>query len=126
MVLRPITKSSSDRHLRLRAAGVVVAFVGLGLLGGCSGEKATPVDLNVTTTVADDESVDDEGTGSESVLEGDVDDPNAEQNRVTLGYAEQQCLDDPELEQGYVQIVDPSTDEKVGEVTADCEEVRNR
>lgn len=121
MVLRPITKSSSDRHLRLQAAGIVVAFVGLGLLGGCSGEKATPVDLNVTTTVADDED-----TGSESVLEGDVDDPNAEQNRVTLGYAEQQCLDDPELDQGYVQIVDPSTDEKVGEVTADCEEVRNR
>lgn len=85
----------------------------------CTGEDADPVDFSSTSTSAVADSNDFEI--------GDIDDgPNAQQNRITLGYAEQQCWDDPELDEGYVQIVDPETNEKVSEVRVDCAELRAR
>ncbi len=92
------------------------------LLGSaCTGETAVPIDLDSTTSIIGTE----DGAGGGQTDQSDRD-PNAEQNRITIGYAEQQCLDDPELKQGYVQIVDPATQTKVGEVTVDCAQVRDR
>ncbi|MEM7273269.1 MAG: hypothetical protein AAF547_09340 [Actinomycetota bacterium] len=38
--------------------------------------------------------------------------------------AEQQCLDDPELAEGYVRAVDPDTDAILAELTLPCSDVR--
>ncbi len=38
--------------------------------------------------------------------------------------AEQQCLDDPDLAEGYVRAVSPDTDEVMAELSVDCAEVR--
>jgi hypothetical protein len=38
--------------------------------------------------------------------------------------AEQQCLDDPDLAEGYVRAVSPDTDEVMAELSVDCPEVR--
>ena len=38
--------------------------------------------------------------------------------------AEQQCLDDPDLAEGYVRAVSPDTDEVMAELSVDCTEVR--
>ena len=93
----------------------------------CTEEPAVEIDLN--STVADEPlpsaSTTQAPTGGTGGTEGpEAADPNAEQNRITLQYAEQQCLDDPDLEQGYVQIIDQATNNKVGEVTVDCAELR--
>lgn len=90
------------------------------VFGACTGEDAEPVDFSSTSTSVTSQ------TQSDFDASNVEDGPNAEQNRITLGFAEQQCLDDPDLEQGYVQIVDPSTNEKVSEVTVECDEVRSR
>lgn len=38
--------------------------------------------------------------------------------------AEQQCLDDEELDEGYVKAVSPDTDEILAELSVDCLEFR--
>lgn len=118
-----VRNSTQPPHCRknLRAANALAASLALALVSGaCTGEDAEPVDFSSTSTsVASD-------TPSDFDVSNVEDGPNAEQNQITLGFAEQQCLDDPELEQGYVQIVDPSTNEKVSEVTVECDEVRSR
>lgn len=76
----------------------------------CTGEEPVPIDLNSTvppTTAAADEN-----------------DPNAAQRQEIQQLAEQQCLDDPDLEEGTVRIVDPATDEIVSELIIPCSEVR--
>ncbi len=96
---------------------VSLALIVVVLATACTGETAVPIDLNSTSvpTVA-----------SSTIPEGlDLANPNESQNRVAIGYAEQQCLDDPELVEGYVRIVVPDTEEIVGEITVDCEQVRS-
>lgn len=75
------------------------------LLAACS-EETTPIGLDPTTTVV----------GA---------DPNAEVRAEAQGYADQQCLDDPELAEGVLEIVDPDTEEIVGRITANCASVRS-
>ncbi len=38
--------------------------------------------------------------------------------------AEQQCVDDPTLVEGYVRAVSPDTEEVLAEISVDCTEVR--
>ncbi len=38
--------------------------------------------------------------------------------------AEQQCLDDPDLAEGYVRAVSPDTDEILAEISVDCADIR--
>lgn len=115
-----LAPGSSGLALTWRSKYPMVAVLMVFIAASCSGETAVPIDLNSTTTVVTEPPPSLDGQDQDPL------DPNAEQNRITLAYAEQQCLDDPELDQGYVQIIDPSTQEKVGEVTADCAEVRSR
>ncbi len=105
----PFPRAGMKRYLVLAAI-----FVGFG--SACTGETAVPIDLNSTTVPAVESST------IPGVL--DPENPNEAQNQVAVGYAEQQCLDDPDLEEGYVRIVVPETEEIVGEITVDCEQVR--
>ncbi len=96
----------------------------LSLLGAsCSSEEPVPIDFSgsdsTTTTV-------EANPHSESESAGSGGDANAGQRALVLGLAEQQCLDDPALETGVVQIAIPDTGEVVSEVQADCVEVRTR
>lgn len=101
---------------------VLICLFALALVvGACSGETAEPIDLRATVPTTDAPT---ETTLGEA--EQQITDDNEAQRQVAVGYAEQQCLEDPDLEEGYVQIVVPDTDEKVGEITADCAEVRGR
>ena len=45
---------------------------------------------------------------------------------MAIDFAEQQCFDDPEAEEGVIRIVEPESEEVVGEVVVDCEEVRSQ
>ncbi len=93
-----------------------LAVIIIVLATACTGETAVPVDLNSTSVPA---------VASSTIPDVlDPANPNESQNRVAVGYAEQQCLDDPELIEGYVRIVVPDTEEIVGEITVDCEQVR--
>lgn len=87
----------------------------------CTTEAPTPIDFSseggTTTTQTDDQT---------SPHDGGLDDPNAAQRSQVFGFAEQQCLDDPDLETGIVQIATPDTGEVVNEVSVPCEEVRER
>ncbi len=38
--------------------------------------------------------------------------------------ARQQCLDDPDAEQGYIEAVDPETGDTISAISIDCGEVR--
>ncbi len=38
--------------------------------------------------------------------------------------ARQQCLDDEDAEQGYVEAVDPETGDTISAISVDCDEVR--
>lgn len=52
------------------------------------------------------------------------DDPNAEAREQIRQLAEQQCLDDPTKTEGVIRIVEPDTEQVVGEMIVDCAEVR--
>ncbi len=84
------------------------------LLMACTGEASTPIDLRATTTSAPPV------TGV-PLLD---DDPNAEAREQIRQLAEQQCLDDPTKTEGVVRIVEPETEQVVGELIVDCAEVR--
>lgn len=87
---------------------VVALVLGLGL-AACSGEEAVPIDpANPPTTLPD---LTDVTHGLEPT----------DQMREA---AEQQCLDDPELDEGYIRAVDPDTEAVMAELTVDCAEVR--
>jgi len=93
------------RILRLQVAAIVG---GLGLFtAACTGEDATPI-----TPTSSDPS----GVTTPHQLE-----PTDEMREL----AEQQCLDDPELEVGEIRAVDPANDEQVlATVTVSCDTVR--
>ena len=104
-----------DRAGAVRSALVAVALpVALRAIGAlasaCSGEEAVPIDpANPPTTL--------DLTDVTHQLE-----PTDQMRDL----AEQQCLDDPELDEGFVQAVDPTTDQVMSEVTVDCADVRSR
>ena len=77
---------------------------------GCSGEEAVPIDpANPPTTL-------------------DLTDVThrLEPTEQMQDLAEQQCLDDPDLDEGFVEAVDPDTDQVMSQVTVDCDEVRGQ
>ncbi len=80
------------------------------MLLGCTGEEPIPVDLTETVPA--------------TTLAPDPDDPNAAERQRMEDLAAQQCLDDPELDEGVTRLVDPETNEAVAEVTIDCTTVR--
>ena len=83
--------------------------VGVVLATACSGEEAIPIDpANPPVTVPD-------LTDVTHQLE-----PTDEMRAV----AEQQCRDDPDLVEGYVRAVDPSTGDVLAEISVDCADVR--
>lgn len=47
--------------------------------------------------------------------------PTAQMERL----ARQQCLDDTDAEQGYIEAIDPETGAVVSSITIDCDDVRN-
>lgn len=91
-------------------SGLVAALAAVGLAAGaCSGEEATPIDpANPPTTAVDLTDVTHQIEPTEQMQE----------------VAEQQCLDDVSLVEGYVRAVDPDTEAILSEVTVDCDEVR--
>lgn len=99
-------------HVLVRTAGLMIA---IGVLSACSGEASTPIDLRATTTT--------EGPPISGVPLPE-DDPNAEAREQVRQLAEQQCLDDPSKTEGVIRIVEPETEEIVGELIVDCAEVR--
>lgn len=87
---------------------LVVAF-GLAI-SGCVSEEATPID----EVRPSDSSVPDDGTPH--LLQ-----PTEQMQEL----AEQQCRDDPDLDQGEVVAVDPaSPDQTLSQVVVDCDGVR--
>jgi hypothetical protein len=102
----------------VRLAVVLCVVVGLA---ACSSEEATPVELSTSTSTT---AAADPGTGSTDGTLPPT--PHAVgENPQARAYAEQQCLDDPSLEQGTIRIVDPTTQTVVGEVVVACDEVRS-
>ncbi len=89
-------------------------MVAASVLIGCSGEDATPIDLDQTTTL----------TSTSSLATLTPEQENAESRSLAEKLATQQCLDDPEAEQGLIRIVDPETDLIVAEIAVDCADVR--
>lgn len=92
-----------------------LVLIAVLLAAACGSEANTQVDLSSTTT-----------GGSESESGDEIDDPNTEVRQQAQEFADQQCLDDPELEEGVIEIVDPETQELAGRILADCAEVRSR
>lgn len=83
------------------------AVAGLAL-AACTGEEAVPIDpANPPVTVPD-------MTEVSHVIE-----PTDQMREA----AEQQCLDDPDLVDGYVRAVDPDSGAVLAEVTVACDEV---
>ena len=88
-----------------RSLGSLVVTVAL-VVAACGGEDAIPIgQLPATTT----------GAGSGHL------EPSEQMREL----AEQQCLDDPDLEQGEVNAVDSANpDEVLASVVVDCDDVR--
>lgn len=81
------------------------AVLALGLLSACSGSSEPPVEEPSLEFLPD----------VTHVLE-----PTDQMRQA----AEQQCLDDPDLAEGYVRAVSPDTEEILAEVSIDCTDVR--
>lgn len=97
----------SNRGIRrpgpARPAAGTIGLVVLLALAGCVSEDATPIG-DVTTTET-----------TPHLLA-----PSDQMREL----AEQQCRDDPELEQGEVNAVDPADPDKIlASVTVDCAEI---
>lgn len=91
-------------------------LVGLAICGlvACTAEDATPIDpANPPTTPLPDPA--------------DIPDVShpLEPTEQMQEFARQQCLDDPELAEGYVSAVDPATSEILVEFSIDCDTVRS-
>ncbi len=106
-----------------------VAFAVGFLATACTTEEPTAIDFtanNDATTVPLHDTDDGSAGGlTDAPADGSAD-PNSAQRSMVFGLAEQQCLDDPELAQGVVQIAMPDTGEVVNEVSVECDEVRAR
>lgn len=83
----------------------------VALAAGCTEEDAVPIDpANPPTTAAELDLTDITHTLEPT--------PQMEQ------LARQQCLDDPDADQGYIEAVDPETGDVMSAITVDCDEVR--
>ncbi len=112
-----------------RSVHLLVALASAGvLLAACTSEPATVIDLDAPTTTATASSGSSDGstvTAPPLPDEVDPDDPNAESQQMVIDAARQQCLDDPELDEGVVRIVLEATGEVASEYRVDCDEVRS-
>lgn len=96
--------------VRTTAMCVALAAVTLGsVVAGCSGEEAVPIDPANPPVLE---------TDPPSVTHLIPATPQMEE------FARRQCLDDPSLEQGYVEAVDPETGDVLSDITVECAEVR--
>jgi hypothetical protein len=86
-----------------------VLLVGLGA-AACTEQDTVPLDLDGTVPLVEPPAHSDSGN----------EEAQAEGQRL----ARQQCLEDPSLEEGVVQIVQPETDFVVAEIVVNCSEVR--
>lgn len=77
---------------------------------GCTGADTVPLDLDGTVPLVEAPST-----------TGDI---NAAARAEGRRLAEQQCLDNPELSEGVVQIAEPDSSVVVAEIIVDCSEVR--
>lgn len=90
-------------------AGLLVCGLLVLAVSGCTGEEAVPIDpANPPTTAPD-------LTDVTHAIE-----PTDEMREA----ASRQCLDDPDLAEGYVRAVDPQTEAVLAELTVDCVDVR--
>ncbi|MDA3039619.1 MAG: hypothetical protein O3C27_08835 [Actinomycetota bacterium] len=98
--------------MQARSAVLPPVLLALLAVAACTGEEATPVDL-------------DQGPSSSSAPPtASSEDQNEAARAQALAYATQQCFDDADASEGIIQIVDPETDQVVGTVTVDCAEAR--
>lgn len=94
-------------HLLVRCFVALCLVVGLA---GCSEQETVPLDIEGTIPLVEPPAHSDTGN-EEARAQGQL-------------LAEQQCLDDPTLEEGIVQIAKPDTNVVVAEIVVDCSEVR--
>jgi hypothetical protein len=92
---------------RILLSAILVLAVALG----CTEEDAVPIDPANPPTTAGDLDLTDVTHSLEPT-------PQMEQ------LARQQCLDDQDAEQGYIEAVDPETGDTISAITVDCDEVR--
>lgn len=93
-------------------------------LSGTGSSSTTDAASTDGTGTSDDGVTDDGASDSGSGSTTTTEDPNAEARQQVIDAAEQQCLDDPDLDEGVVRIVDAETDEVVNEYRVDCDDVR--
>ena len=79
-------------------------------VASCGQQDTVPLDLEGTVPLVDPPVHSDTG--------------NEEARAQGQQLAEQQCLDDPTLEEGVVQIAKPDTGVVVAEIVVECSEVR--
>lgn len=97
----------------LYAPVCVVLVIGSMMATACSEEKAIPIDpANPPTSDASEIDMTDV---THSL------DPTPEMEQL----ARQQCLDDPEAGEGYIQAVNQETGEVMAEASVDCADVRS-
>ncbi len=114
------------RALRRLPFGLV-ALLALPLASAActDGEEPVPIDFSDTSETDGETETGETDTGTDGTDTDDTtEDPNAEARQQVIDAAEQQCLDDPDLDEGVVRLVDPATDEVMNEYRADCAEVR--
>lgn len=94
------------RRIQCAALATAVTFA----LVACTGRETVPIDLDGTIPLVETTVQSNEANAAAA----------AEGRRL----AEQQCLDDPTLEEGLVQIAQPDTGVVVAEIVVPCDEVR--
>jgi hypothetical protein len=89
---------------------LLLLVAALALLGAaCAEEESTPIDL---------------GRGGASPSERPAVPHAINETPEARAFAEQQCRDDPGLDEGVIRIVDPVSEQVVGEIVVECEAVR--
>ena len=98
-----------------RVSPLAVLAVVVASLTGCAAETAVPIDPDSPLPV---EELDPAAIPTPDVTHSLTPTPEMEQ------LARQQCLEDSSLDQGYVQAVDPESNDVLAEFTVDCAQVR--
>lgn len=96
---------SSLRRPRWLLTGATGAALTIAIATGCTGEDATPLTPGSSTVPTTPHQLE----------------PTEQMQEL----AEQQCRDDPSLDEGVVEAVDPSNpDQVLASVVVDCAEIR--
>ncbi len=104
---------------RLLDAGLAVVVLAVS---ACStGEEPVPFDLGGETTSSSPDASSVEGSDAPV-----GEDPNAGPRAQAQGFAEQQCVDDPTLAEGVIEIAQQDTGEVVNRIVVDCDDVLER